>query len=146
MKSFDGQIANWLTKWYTGNILRFLSEILKTKISRCDGQYAARCTLNSCLVGVVIALPQKRSGEWNGALVDNTEGLSCFGISDYLGNYCPSLPWIWMKQVLDNQSASLNSKMWKLHAQLDDDDWMIAAEKFKKWAQIWSTQDWKVTS
>ena len=59
---------------------------------RCDGQYAARCTLNSCLVGVIIALPQKRSGESNGALVDNTEGLSCFGIRDYLGNYCPSLP------------------------------------------------------
>ena len=36
-----------------------------------------------------------------------------------------------VKQVLDNQSACLNSKIWKLHAQLDDDDWMIAAEKFK---------------
>ena len=47
-----------------------------------DGQYAARYTLNSCLVGVVIALPQKRSGESNGAIVDNTEGLSCFGIRD----------------------------------------------------------------
>ena len=41
---------------------------------------------------VVIALHQKRLGESNGALVDNTEGLSCFGIRDYLGNYCPSLP------------------------------------------------------
>ena len=68
---------------------------------RCDGQYDARCTLNSCLVGVVIALPQKRSGESNGALVDNTEGLSCFGIRDYLGNYCPSLPWLneYIKQL-----------------------------------------------
>ena len=60
--------------------------------SRCDGQYAARCTLNSCLVGVVIALPQKRSDESNGTLVDNTEGISCFGIRDYLDNYCLSLP------------------------------------------------------
>ena len=60
--------------------------------SRYDGIYAARYALNSCLVGVVIALPQKRSGESNGALVDNTKGLSCFGIRDYLGNYCPSLP------------------------------------------------------
>ena len=61
-------------------------------IARYDGQCAARYTLNSCLVGVVIVLPQKRSGEANGAIVDNTEGLSCFGIRDYLGNYCPSLP------------------------------------------------------
>ena len=61
--------------------------------ARYDGQYAARYTLNSCLVSVVIALTQKRSGESNGALVDNTEGLSCFGIRDYLGNYCPFLPW-----------------------------------------------------
>ena len=60
--------------------------------ARCDGQYAARCTLNSCLVGVVIALPQKRSDESNGTLVDNTVGISCFGIRDYLDNYCPSLP------------------------------------------------------
>ena len=60
--------------------------------ARYDGQYAARYTLNSCLVGVVIALPQKRSAESNGALVDNAKGLSCFGIRDYLGNYCPSLP------------------------------------------------------
>ena len=60
--------------------------------SRYDGIYAARYTLNSCLVGVVIVLPQKISDESNGALVDNTEGLSCFGIRDYLGNYCPSLP------------------------------------------------------
>jgi len=60
--------------------------------TRYDGQYAARYTLNSCLVTAVIVLPQKRSGESNGALVDNTEGLSCFGIRDYLGNYCPSLP------------------------------------------------------
>ena len=65
---------------------------LFTSTARYCGQYAARYTLNSCLVGVVIALPQKRSGESNGALVDNTEGLSCFGIRDYLGNYCPSLP------------------------------------------------------
>ena len=50
-------------------------------VARYDGQYAARYTLNSCLVGVVIALPQKRSGESNGALVDNTKGLSCFGIT-----------------------------------------------------------------
>ena len=62
--------------------------------TRCDGQYAARCTLNSCLVGVVIALPQKRSDESNGTLVDNTKGISCFGIRDYLDNYCPSLPCI----------------------------------------------------
>ena len=41
-----------------------------------------------------------------------------------------------MKQVLGNQSACLNSKIQKLHAQLDDDDWMIAAGKFKKLAQI----------
>ena len=60
--------------------------------SRCDGQYDARCTLNSCLVGVVIALPQKRSDESNDTLVDNTKGISCFGIRDFLGNYCPSLP------------------------------------------------------
>ena len=60
--------------------------------TRYDGQHAARYTLNSCLVGVVIALPQKRSGESNGALVDITKGLSCFGIRDYLGYYCPSLP------------------------------------------------------
>ena len=66
--------------------------LTKYNIARYDGQYAARYTLNSCLAGVVIALPQKRSGESNGALVDNTEGLSCFGIRDYLGNYCPSLP------------------------------------------------------
>ena len=60
--------------------------------ARYDGQYATRYTLNSCLVSVVIALPQKRSGESNGALVDSTEGLSFFGIRDYLVNYCPSLP------------------------------------------------------
>ena len=60
--------------------------------TRYDGQYAARYTLNSCFVGVVIALPQRRSSESNGALVNNTKGLSCFGIRDYLGNYCPSLP------------------------------------------------------
>ena len=36
-----------------------------------------------------------------------------------------------MKQVLDNQSACLNSKMQKLHMQLDDDYWMIAIGKFK---------------
>ena len=48
--------------------------------------------VNFCLVGVVIALPQKRSGESNGALADNTKELSFFGIRDYLGNYCPSLP------------------------------------------------------
>ena len=60
--------------------------------TRYDGQYTAWYTLNLCLVAVVIALPQKRSGESNGALVDNTKGLSCFGIRDYLGNYCPSLP------------------------------------------------------
>ena len=41
-----------------------------------DGQYATRYTLNSCLDGVVITLPQKRSGESNGVLVDNTKGLS----------------------------------------------------------------------
>ena len=61
--------------------------------SRYDGQYATRYTLNSCLVGIFIALPKKRSSESNGALVDNTKGLSCFGIRDYLGNYCRSLPW-----------------------------------------------------
>ena len=66
--------------------------LTKYNIARYDGQYAARYTLNSCLAGVVIALPQKRLSEPNGALVDNTEGLSCFGIRDYLGNYCPSLP------------------------------------------------------
>ena len=67
--------------------------LLKIQINaRYDGQYAARYTLNSCLVAVVIALPQKRSGKSNGALVDNTEGLSFFGIRDYLVNYCPSLP------------------------------------------------------
>jgi len=60
---------------------------------RYDGQYATRYTLNSCLVGVVITLPQKRSGKSNGALVDNTKGLSCFRIRDCLGNYCPFLPW-----------------------------------------------------
>ena len=64
--------------------------------SRYDGQYAARYTLNFCLVGAVIALPQKRSSESNSALVDNTEGLSCFGIRDYLGDYCSSLPWFAM--------------------------------------------------
>ena len=41
-----------------------------------DGQYATRYTLNSCLDGIVISLPQKRSGESNGVLVDNTKGLS----------------------------------------------------------------------
>ena len=37
-----------------------------------------------------------------------------------------------MKQVIDNQSACVNSKMQKLHAQLHDDDWMIAVGKFEK--------------
>ena len=69
-----------------------LNKIAKYRDTRYDGQYAERYTLNSCLAGVVIALPQKRSGEPNGALVDNTEGLSFFGIRDYLVNYCPSLP------------------------------------------------------
>ena len=55
-------------------------------------QYATRYTLNSCPIDVVIALPQKRSGKSNDALVDNTKGLSCFGIRDYLGNCCSYLP------------------------------------------------------
>ena len=37
-----------------------------------------------------------------------------------------------MRMKQDNQSACLNSKMEKLHAQLIDDDWMIEAGKFKK--------------
>ena len=44
------------------------------------------------IVGVVVALPQKRSGKSNGSLADNTKDLSFFGIMDYLGYYCPHLP------------------------------------------------------
>ena len=36
-----------------------------------------------------------------------------------------------IKQVLDNQSACLNSKMQILHMQLYDDYWMMAEGKFK---------------
>ena len=79
---------------------------LITHLPRYDGQYAARYTLNSCLVGVVIALPQKRSGESNGALVDNTEGLSFFGIRDYLVNYCPSLPWCILRMEAQTIASS----------------------------------------